>query len=265
MLSDRLKTFGAAALNARLPLPEGLVGPDGQPSPKRFAVYRNNVVVGLVQALEAAYPVIRRLVGEDFFRVMATYFVRRDPPASPILLHYGEGFPDFLRIFPPVAHLPYLPDVARLERARLLAFHAAEPAPFPAEALARLSPADFGRQILRLHPSAQVVTSRFPARTIWQANLAPNPPPIDLSSGGEDTLMLRPEAEVLALPLPQGGAAYVTALQKGDCVMAATLAGIAATPRFDMGACLGLLLSHRAVTTIQPPEKTDARPRPVLL
>jgi len=57
----------------------------------------------------------------------------------------------------------------------------------------------------------------------------------------------------------------VTALQKGDCVMAATLAGIAATPCFEMGSCLGLLLSHRAVTAIQPPEKTDAHPRPVLL
>lgn len=259
MLSDRLKTFGAAALNARLPTPEGLVGPDGLPSEKRFAVYRNNVVVGLVKALQAAYPVIHRLVGDDFFRVMATYYVRRDPPASPLLMHYGESFPDFLAIFDPVAHLPYLPDVARLERARLQAFHAAEAGPLQAAALSRIAPSDFGAQVLTLHPSTHVLTSRFPARTIWQANLAPEPPPpIDPMSGPEDTLILRPEAEVLALPLPPGGAAFVTALQKGKPVMVAALDGIAATPSFDMSGTLGLLFANRAIIDTRIPEKAHA-------
>lgn len=253
MLSDRLNTFGAAALNARLPMPDGLVGPDGRPSPRRFAVYRNNVVVGLVQALRAAYPVVHRLVGDDFFRAMASYFVRRDPPASPILLQYGEDFPDFLAIFPPVGHLPWLPDVARLERARLLAFHAADATALRPEALARVVPGDFGNQVLRLHPSVQVLTSRFAARTIWQANLSPAEPPVlDPAAGGEDTLIVRPEAEVLALPLPPGGAAFVRALLAGRKVMAAALEGIAVTPRFDMAAALALLLSSGAIVDLDP-------------
>lgn len=248
MLADRLKSFGAAALNARLPVPDGLVGPDGQPSPKRFAVYRNNVVVGLVQALQAAYPAVHRLVGDEFFRAMATYFVRRDPPASPILLQYGESFPDFLAIFQPVSKLPYLPDVARLERARLMAFHAAEAAPLAPEKLGRLAPNDFARQVLHLHPSVHVLTSRYPSRTIWQANLAAAaPPPIDLTAAGEDTLILRPGAEVLALSLPPGGAAFIQAVQSGQTVMAATLEGIAVTARFEMAAILGLLLGRGAI------------------
>lgn len=248
MLSDRLGTFGAAALNARLPMPEGLVGPDGRPSAKRFAVYRNNVVVGLVQALQAAYPAVHRLVGDDFFRVMGAYYVRRDPPASPILLHYGESFPDFLGIFEPVAHLPWLPDVARLERARLLAFHAAEVPALRPEALAHVAPGDFGAQVLRLHPSVHVLTSRYPARTIWQANLSPDAPPaIDPTSGGEDTLILRPGAEVLALSLPPGGAAFAQAVQSGRTVMAAAMEGMTVTPGFDMAATLGLLLTRGAI------------------
>lgn len=256
MLSDRLKTFGAATLNARLPVPDGLTGPDGQPSPRRFAVYRNNVVVGLVEALKAAYPVVHRLVGEDFFRVMGTYFVRRDPPASPILLHYGESFPDFLAIFEPVAHLPWLPDVARMERARLEAYHAAE-AP-PAD-LSATDPTRFGQLRLTLHPSLRIVQSRFAARTIWQANLADTLPAQIDPTGPEDTLFLRPKAQVLALPLPPGGAAFLVALQKGQPIMAAALDGIAIIPGFDMAEVLSLLFVNRAVIALTDKEPAHAR------
>lgn len=255
MLSERLKTFGQAALNARLPVPEGLTGPDGLPSDRRFAVYRNNVVVGLVQALKAAYPVVHRLVGEEFFRVMGTYFVRRDPPASPILLHYGESFPDFLAIFEPVAHLPWLPDVARLERARLEAYHAAEA---PAGNLSTMDPGRFGQLRLTLHPSLRIVTSRFAARRIWQANLADSPPPAIDPTGPEDTLFLRPDAQVLALALAPGGAAFLRALERGRPVMVAALDGIAETPGFDMAGTLSLLFANRAVIALSDEEPAHA-------
>lgn len=255
MLSERLKIFGAAALNARLPVPDGLTGPDGLPSARRFAVYRNNVVVGLVEALKAAYPVVHRLVGEDFFRVMGTYFVRRDPPASPILLHYGESFPDFLAIFEPVAHLPWLPDVARLERARLEAYHAAE-AP-PAD-LSGIDSGRFAQARLTLHPSLRIVTSRFAARTIWQANLADAPPPQIDPTGPEDTLLVRPEAQVLALPLAPGAAAFLRALQTGRPVMSAAIDGIGEFPGFDMAAALSLLFANRAVISLTDKEPAHA-------
>ncbi|MCC9003222.1 MAG: DNA-binding domain-containing protein, partial [Candidatus Competibacter sp.] len=34
---------------------------------RRLRVYRNNAVLGLTGALEAVYPVARRVVGEGFF------------------------------------------------------------------------------------------------------------------------------------------------------------------------------------------------------
>ena len=37
----------------------------GAPDARRFAVYRNNVAVGLIGALEARYPVSRRIAGDD--------------------------------------------------------------------------------------------------------------------------------------------------------------------------------------------------------
>ena len=61
----------------------------GAPDARRFAVYRNNVAVGLIGALEARYPVSRRIAGDDLFRAMARAFVRAHKPRSPVMIAYG--------------------------------------------------------------------------------------------------------------------------------------------------------------------------------
>jgi len=57
-LRDRQRNFAAALLDPNMPVPLGLVGPDRETSEKRFNVYRNNVVAGLVEALKAAFPAV---------------------------------------------------------------------------------------------------------------------------------------------------------------------------------------------------------------
>lgn len=128
-------------------LPPGLAGAEAE---RRFAVYRNNVAVGLGQALGRRFPAIRRLVGEAYFQALTRAFAAA-PPSSPVLLAWGERFPAFLAGFPPLAGYPYLADVARIEWARGLAFHAADRVPLTAEALAALL-ADPGTARLALHP-----------------------------------------------------------------------------------------------------------------
>src|SRR5690349_7765390 len=110
--AERQRSFAASLLDRGRPVPSGLTGPDGAPSEKRFSVYRNNVVVGLIDALKANFPAATRIVGEEFFRTMARAFVTRHPPVSPILLDYGAEFPDFVTGFEQAATLPYLADVA---------------------------------------------------------------------------------------------------------------------------------------------------------
>ena len=85
-LSERQRDFGAAILNPQAELPEGLVGPDGEPSLRRFSVYRNNVVVGLIDALKQSFPAVTRIVGDEFMMAMARIYVAHEPPSSPILL-----------------------------------------------------------------------------------------------------------------------------------------------------------------------------------
>lgn len=136
---------------------------DKEEAKRRFAVYRNNVAHSLGEALARRFPVIQRLVGRDFFAALAKEFIAVHPPRSPVLQEWGGDMPGFLEGFPPVASLPYLRDVARLEWARGLAYHAADASPVEAHSLIE-------REYLRLHPSVQVLRLDFPAVSIWQAN-----------------------------------------------------------------------------------------------
>src|SRR5688572_20813276 len=112
-LADLQAEFAAALLDRGQPPPEGVVGPHRRAAPRRFAVYRNNVASALINAVSGVFPATRRIVGEEFFRAMARAYVLAEPPATPVLLGYGETFPDFVAKFAPAASLPYLPDVAR--------------------------------------------------------------------------------------------------------------------------------------------------------
>jgi hypothetical protein len=126
--------FVAALLDRARAVPGDLRSPSGSPAGRRFDVYRNNVFVGLIEALERRYPVCRTLVGEEFFRAMARLYVELSPPRSPVLLTYGSDFAEFVETFPPAASLPYLADVVRLENALVAAFHARDAEPLSTEA-----------------------------------------------------------------------------------------------------------------------------------
>ena len=242
-LAERQRDFSAALLDPALPVPSGLVGPDGEPSARRFAVYRNNVVAGLMEALKAAFPAVCRIVGDEFFRAMARRHVLSKPPASPVLLDYGAGFPDFVAGFEPAATLPYLPGVARIERAWTEAYHAPEALPLQASDFAVIDADRLAEIHLALHPSLRIVRSCLPALTIWRMNVADGVPgPVDLAAGGEDTLVVRPAAEVEVRSMPPGGAAFVTLLADGKSLAKATTAALTADPRFDLSGNLAGLI-----------------------
>ncbi|WP_309506037.1 MULTISPECIES: DNA-binding domain-containing protein [Rhizobium] len=246
--ADRQADFARALLRPELPIPSGLVGPDGLPSVKRFAVYRNNVVVGLIETLKAAYPVVHRLVGEEFFAAMARLYVLAEPPASPIMLDYGSGFPAFISGFEPAAVLPYLGDVARLERAWVEAYHATEATPLSPSVLSQLQPGDLPALRFALHPSVRIVRSAFPIVSIWQVNIdGVEDAQIDLDEGGEDALIVRPEADVEVRRLPAGTTAFMEALQAGSLIVDALRQGLSASPRFDLAGTLHGMIESGAI------------------
>jgi hypothetical protein len=159
--------FARAVLDVGAAVPTPLARKVGGAPSRRFDVYRNNVYASLIDVLASRFPMVARLVGDEFFRTMARVYVEREPPRSPVLLRYGAGFADFVTDFPPAAPVPYLADVARLEWAWHAAYHAPDATPLT---LAELADAVHVAEHtpLALHPSLHVVRSPYPVVTIWQ-------------------------------------------------------------------------------------------------
>ncbi|SEJ10549.1 DUF2063 domain-containing protein [Achromobacter sp. NFACC18-2] len=233
-LADRLEEFASALLNADRAVPPGLVGPDGVPCVRRFAVYRNNIFVGLTEALRAAFPCVVRLAGDEFFTAMARIFVAARPPSTPVLLHYGADFPNFIASFPPADSLPYLADVARIERAATEAYHEREACPLTPIALANISPGQTPRLRFKLHPSIRLVRSRLPAFTIWRMNIADGAPaPVDLSEA-QDTMVLRPDAVVDVRCVQPASHDFLAALGQGLTLSQAVESALSVDLDFDL-------------------------------
>ena len=240
--------FRTALLDAARPAPAGLTDPQGRPAGRRFSVYRNNVAVSLTEALQTSFPVVRALVGEAFFDAMAGVFLRAHPPTTPMLMFYGAALPGFLETFEPVAELPYLPDVARLELAVRTAYHAADAAALAADRLAALGPEALLDARLRLVPAVAVLRSDWPVAAIWHAHVTPGAPHPGTGPSSEEVLIARPVYDPTVDALPEGGAAFVAALAAG---LTLGEAAEAAPPRLDLAATLGLLLQRACISDAQ--------------
>ncbi len=248
LLAELQRGFAAALIDPALPTPAGPVGPDGKPSSRRFAVYRNNVIVGLTQTLKDAYPAVHRIVGSEFFHALARAFVVGALPRSPMLFDYGAGLPDFIDRFEPASVLPYLADVARIERAWTEAYHSAESTPVGPSAFAEIDPDRLPAMSLALHPSVRTVSSCFPALTIWQMNVEGGVPgPVDLAASGENALVVRPDANVEVRSIPDGSPEFIHALASGTSVLAAFEQAVVANPGFDLAANLTDMIQVGAV------------------
>src|SRR5688572_24273478 len=136
--------FVSGLLDPHSPPPGIVAGPRSKVVTKRYGIYRNNVTASLVDALAKVFPATERITGTEFFRALARAHVRACPPKSPLLFEYGRDFPDFVEQFEPARSMPWLADVARIERAWLDAYHAADAAPLALAALAAIPPDRLG-------------------------------------------------------------------------------------------------------------------------
>lgn len=83
---------------------------------ERMQVYRNNFIVSLSEVLEATYPMVLALVGEECFTQLARQHVLTQPLKAGDVTHYGEHFADTIEQFPAVMEAaPYCSEVARFE------------------------------------------------------------------------------------------------------------------------------------------------------
>ncbi|MBO9396078.1 putative DNA-binding domain-containing protein [Shimia sp. R9_2] len=242
--------FRGAIFDGGRARPEGLSDAKGQPAGRRFDVYRNNVAVSLTEALATGFPTIAKLIGSENFNAIAGVFLRQSPPSSPMMMHYGEDFPDFLAGFEPLAHLGYLADVARLEMAMRRSYHAADAEAVNPEALAAHPPERLTELVMTFAPSVKLLRSPWPIHAIWAFNMQDGPKP---EAGGQDVIILRPEYDPVPHALAPGAYEFITALTAGGTLGAAAAVATDEVAEFDLSATLGLLLTGNALISIDLP------------
>ena len=249
-MPDYARAFALPLLDPDRPTPSLVSGPNGKAARKRYNVYRNNVTVSLIDALAAAFPSTLRITGVDFFRAMARFHVRATPPSSPLLFEYGHDFPNFIEHYEYAKPVPWLADVARIERAWLDAYHAADVEPLAPQGLVSIPAEGLADIILMPHPGTRIVCSRFPAVSIFAAHRSDGPVgPIE-AVGPEDALVTRPNLEVMVRLLPPGGAVFLMGLIAGEPLGRAAAAAVADSPEFDLPANIAGMLAAGVFTAI---------------
>lgn len=212
-----------------------------------FSVYRNTVMKGYVDALQANFPSVARLVGEEWFRAVAAIYAEAHKPHDPRMLYYGDSFPDFLARFEPAAQLRYLPDVARLDRFWTEAHGARDQSALDPAFLASFVPDALGNVVLQPHSSARWKWfDEQPVYTIWQRNREAGCDGSDIAWQGEGVLIVRPQSVVQWLPLSAAGCAFLDACGTGRSLAEAAATALETDQKTDLAQLLARLLEAGA-------------------
>jgi hypothetical protein len=239
-LRELQRHFGAALFDSA---PEAImpwICGDGLDVESRIRIYRNNLRQGFLKTLALEFPVIQRLVGEDYFHQLALLFQANHPSRSGNLDHVGQQFPQFLVTLLGRTRYSYLSDVAALEWAYLVSMGAPEATPLDPSVLLKFSPDTFSELRFTLHPACRLMRSAYPVLRIWQVNQseAAETEVIDLDSGPDQILVRRGADEVELHRLPRGDFALLTALANEATLGDAFDAACGTDPRFNVGEAL---------------------------
>lgn len=239
--------FHSGLLNPSAPVPDGVIDAQARPAGRRYGVYRNNVTVSLRDALAEGFPAIVGLIGRENFDHVARAFLRRSPPTSPLMMHYGAGLPEFLSTLDQLEHLPYLGDVARIDVSMRQSYHAADSIGLDPATLQTFGEEALLAATFRFAPSMILLRSDWPIGSIWRYTLRGGDKP---AGKAEDVVILRAEFDPEPYVLGPGAGNVLRALQTGTPFGAALEHGGA---EFDLAALLNLLFSHQAITALDQP------------
>ena len=217
---------------------------------KRFAVYRNNVFVSLVEALKARFPAIRNAVGGEFFDAMARDYAGSYVPTSPLMMEYGDNFPNFIDDFAPLADYPWMGDLARLEKAITESYHAANAFPLAPEAFAQITPEQLADLRFDLHPAIFIVPSTHPVVTLWHMNTGKIDPAAIDDGTAETAIIHRPEWMVDVKAISTAGGVFLSSLWHGITLGEAASSAIALDPYFNLTYHLHLLIAEGLITRL---------------
>lgn len=214
---------------------------------KNSRIYRNNIQTNLIKALQHTYPLITKLLGEDFFHLTAKEYIKRYPSRSSNLNDYGEYFQDFLDEYPPVKNLTYLHEVALFEWTCHLIYSAADAPLFEIKKLESISPENHDRLRFTLHPASQLIKFYYPILRIIELCHDEVDDNIDLQEGGVHLLIIRRETEISLVPCEVADFAFLTALQENQTLAEALDIALKINPHFKLDEKLPLWIQNKTL------------------
>lgn len=221
-----------------------------------FAVYRNTSLKGAVEALLANYPVITRLLGDDNFSAIASDYVRAHPPAAPMLSHFGEHMAAFIAASPLHGEMPYLADVARIERWWNESLFAGEAEPASPAAIAALDEAVLMTTALAPHPAVRFAALETPAAAIWVAHQDEMLEELEIDWAPQALVISRLDGMVTLDIVDQPMLAFIAAIAAGLPLGEAAMRVLFAHPDADISAIFAQLLARGAL--VFPSDCTEA-------
>ena len=230
-----------------------LIAGDAAHALNRLAIYRSNVSANAVRALAATYPIVCKLVGNEFFDGLVRAYCREHPSVSGDLDQLGEKFADFVSVFPHTQSLPYLPDVARLEWLAHSAHYAADHAALDIGSLASIREDDYPRLALTLHPAVAVFASPYPLFRIWEVHQDDyrGEISVDLDSGAEQVVVYRPQFRVAVAALSGGESAFLGTIMQGKLLGDALRQALATDAGFDLSASLARWIAENILVGLK--------------
>lgn len=250
MLSSLQSRFADALLSERLD-ETGLDDVITPATKSGVNIYRNNFLARVTEALANRFPAIQRIVGDEFFYVMARAYVLRHPPRSPILIHYGGVFAEFIDGFSPAATLSYLADVARLEDARVRAYYAADRTSVGPHDFREIEPDRLGELTFEFSPAAALIRSKHPIVTMWAINVGKAELAPIQDWVGETALVYRRNEQVEVEKPAAGVASFLQMLMDGASLGDAAVLAMSQATNFYLTDALATIIRTGVIADIR--------------
>ena len=142
--------------------PAGFRQPPGDTLEARWGIYRDGYLTRLVEAIRDDYPAVERIVGPEAFKSICRRYLAASPPSSYDIGRAADRLAEHLGSDPDAIKLPFLPDLARFERALARANVAPDAEPLDWSGIASLGPERVADMPLRAAPATSLVRSPWP-------------------------------------------------------------------------------------------------------
>lgn len=145
------RELGARGLDAIV------LGDDRLSAEARVDIHANMYFYRILDALREDFPATRAVVGDDHFHNLVTGYLIEHPPTEPSLYYCGRYLADYLRDHAQRERVPFVADLAALERAIVEVFQGCDATALTPDALCAITPEAWPAMKLSVQPSAQTL------------------------------------------------------------------------------------------------------------